>query len=160
MRLVPIIALLLVLCLPATDLAQDNFKVVLVAISVRDIDSAASWYNRYIGFALTDRKDFPEYKVSVGMLQKGDVRIELVRHQESVAPGTVVPKFDNPALLRGYGKIAYEVADIDRTVHKMKAEGVKFISDVKESVGKDFAGQKNCIVLDCDGNWVQLYQRK
>ena len=155
-----IVVFLLLLAIPSIVQAQDDLKVVLVAISVRDIDSTASWYKKYLGFALTDKKDFPDYKVSVGMLQKGDVHIELVRHQESIAPSSVLPKLDNPAIIRGYGKIAYEVDDIGLTVRTLKADGVKFITDLKEGSGKDFAGRKNCIVLDCDANWVQLFQRK
>ncbi len=66
----------------------------------------------------------------------------------------------HPDLIQGYGKVGYEVADIERVVRIMKADNVRFVYDLRESSGKEFAQYRNCIVLDNNGNWVQLYQKK
>jgi catechol 2,3-dioxygenase-like lactoylglutathione lyase family enzyme len=146
--------------LPASLQAQPNFKVLLIAISVRDIDSTTNWYHKYLGFNLIDKKDFPENKIGITLLENNGIRLELVRHKQSIAADSLIPRLDNPALLQGYGKIAYEVADIDQTVRTMKAEGVKFVYDLRDSATGIFAGYRSCIVLDNNCNWAQLFQRK
>jgi catechol 2,3-dioxygenase-like lactoylglutathione lyase family enzyme len=144
---------------PAVHPAED-FRILLVAISVKDLDSSVGWYQKYLGFALADKRSFPGDRVSLALLRRGTARIELVRHDQSVAPSTLVPNLDNPALIQGYGKVAYEVTDIENIVSLMKADGVKFVLDLRDSTTKDFMGYRYCIVIDNSGNWVQLYQNK
>lgn len=129
------------------------FRASLVAISVKNIDSTAAWYGRYLGFRLVEKKDFPDYKMSIGMLEKEGFNIELVQHQDSNPITKYVPNFDNPALIQGYGKIAYAVDNLDHIVTVMKAGSVRFILGVRDSKDENTG---TCIVLDNNGNWVQL----
>lgn len=145
---------------PAGLQSVEEFRIALVSISVHDIDASVEWYRKYLGFVLSDKRAFPENNVTIALLKKAQVRIELVRHAESVAPSTLVPGLENPALIRGYGKVAYEVVDIENIVKLMNADGVKFVLGLRDSTVTEFLGYKSCIVLDNSGNWVQLFQKK
>jgi len=151
---------LLALTFPMVVHPQESFRVMLVAISVKDLDSTATWYHKYLGFNLMDKKDFPDNNVTVAILENNSVRIELVQHKESVAPSKLIPKLANPALIQGYGKVAYDVADIEQIVRTMKSDSVTFVHNLRDVDRGTFVGYKSCIVLDNNGNWVQLYQKK
>ncbi len=160
MRLVPFLGFALLIGQPSALRSQESVTVPLIAISVRDIDSTTAWYGKYLGFTQIDKKDFPDYKMSIVILQKESVRLELVQHKESVPVSSLLPKLDNPALIQGYGKVAYEVNNIEQIVRMMKADSVRFILELQDDDIKSFEGYKSCIVLDNNGNWVQLFQRK
>jgi catechol 2,3-dioxygenase-like lactoylglutathione lyase family enzyme len=134
-----------------------DFRVFIVAISVKDINTAAGWYNKYLGFEFGEKKDYPESKVSIGIMTKGEFSLELVQHKESVPVSKFIPDISNPAVVRGYGKVGYIVDNLEEIVKRMKAGLVKFIID--PMVNKA-SGSKMCIVLDNDGNWVQLMEKK
>ncbi|HVO74166.1 MAG TPA: VOC family protein [Ignavibacteriaceae bacterium] len=137
--------------------APKEFKVYLVAVSVKDINTAAAWYNKYLGFQFGEKKDYPESKVSIGIMTKGDFSLEIVQHKESVPVSKFIPDISNPAMIRGYGKIGYMVDNLDEIIKRMKADSVKFIIDPMQN---KTSGSKMCIVLDNDGNWVQLMEKK
>jgi catechol 2,3-dioxygenase-like lactoylglutathione lyase family enzyme len=132
-------------------------KVFLVSISVKNIESTAAWYHKYLNFKLGDRKDYPQNKISIGILTKDDLSLELVQHSESVPVTKFVPAISNPAVIQGYAKVGYVVENIEQLVKRMKTDSVKFVLELRES--KE-TGSKMCIVLDNNGNWVQLMQQK
>ena len=159
MRIIQFSMLFSVLLLPGVLKAEEGIKVTLVAISVMNIDSSAAWYHKYLGFDVVEKKNFSDRKMQIAVLKNNGVRIELVQLEKSVRTNQLIPNLKNPAIIQGYGKVAYEVMNIKKTVRMMKSNGVQFLRELGISRVGQFAGYKVCIVLDCDSNWVQLYGR-
>jgi catechol 2,3-dioxygenase-like lactoylglutathione lyase family enzyme len=131
---------------------HDGFAPALVAISVRDLASAESWYGRNAGFVVTREIPLPDAHMTIAILSRGGFDLELVQLDGSVSPASVVPG-DNPARLRGFGKLAFRVDAVDAVAARLKANGVRFQMQPRDNPAD---GSRSFIVLDDDGNWIQF----
>ena len=127
-----------------------DFAPALVAISVGDLKASEQWYERNAGFALKSEQAFPH--VAIAILEREGFQLELVQLESSVAPVQIVPG-DNPARIRGFGKLAFRVRDIDATAARLRANGVTFQMQPRDDVKE---GTRSFIVLDSEGNWIQF----
>ncbi len=145
-------------CMPPNQQPKEggrSFQPYLVAISVADREASIGWYVDNLGFRLEDKRDFPEYKLRVAMLERQGFFLELVELAGSVPPDHCVHGIDNPALLRGFGKLSFEVEDAAALAKELKARGVRF--QLKPGEDRE-PGSISFIVLDIDGNWLQFKQ--
>lgn len=150
--------LLLAGCAPSKQPLEEgarSFRPYLVAVSVADREASIGWYVDNLGFRLEDKRDFPEHRLRVAMLERRGFFLEIVELAGSVPPDRCVPGIDNPALLRGFGKLSFEVEDAAALAKKLKARGVRF--QLEPGEGREL-GSLSFIVLDPDGNWLQFEQ--
>lgn len=94
-----------------------------VGIAVDDINAAIELYEKTLGMPLVHRETVTEQGVDAVLLDVGDGHIELLA---PLGPDTPVGKFlakNGP----GLHHVAYAVSDIDATLEKLAAEGVKLI---------------------------------
>jgi catechol 2,3-dioxygenase-like lactoylglutathione lyase family enzyme len=130
--------------------AASTFEPALVALSVGDLKASEQWYVRNAGFTLKAERTFPD--VVIAILEREGFQLELVQLEHSVAPSQLVPG-TNPARIRGFGKIAFRVRDIDALAARLRANGVAFQLDPRDDLS---AGTRSFIVLDNEGNWIQF----
>jgi catechol 2,3-dioxygenase-like lactoylglutathione lyase family enzyme len=120
----------------------------LIGISVRNLDVSVAWYQRMLGFAEADRRQFDDHGLRLAMLDTPDgFRFELVEKRGSVGPATCAD-ICNPALLQGMGKLGFTVADVATLAASLKQKGAEF---VLERPGV-------FIIKDADGNWLAFHQ--
>ncbi|MGB9742052.1 MAG: methylmalonyl-CoA epimerase [candidate division WOR-3 bacterium] len=98
-------------------------KIAHIAIAVNSVDQAAGFYAEQLGLKLTGRETVPHRGVTVGFIQIGDSKIELVQPDKPDAP---VARF---LAERGPGlhHICFEVDNIDAEFSRLKAAGVRIV---------------------------------
>lgn len=147
--------LLFAACAALPSQVHEGFRASLVALSVGNLDESVRWYQTNLGMTVTDRKSFPEYKVAIVMMRREGFELELVRHDESVPPPADIVR-DNPARLRGINKVRFTVDDLRRWEASLRANGVRFQLEPRDNGD----GTRACIVLDPDGNWIELIGKR
>lgn len=140
-----------------SDTAYEKFRVGLFAISVADMDASIAWYENHLDFLLISRNDFPEYKVSVAVVERNDLQIEIVHYTASKAPSDYIKEYaKNPAIMQGIAKISFMVDNIDSLAARLESDNVKFVSNLHH---EDALNLKSFIILDNSGNWLQFSQK-
>ncbi len=94
-----------------------------VGIAVDDINAAIELYETTLGMPLVHRETVTEQGVYAVLLDVGDGHVELLA---PLGPDTPVGKFlekNGP----GLHHVAYAVSDIDATLAKLAADGVRLI---------------------------------
>lgn len=122
-------------------------------MSVANVDETARWYRETLDFAFVSRNDYPSHGMTIAILERDGFRLELVQLATAVAPATVVPNYENPASLHGIGKLSFYMNDFDRRIAHLRDKGVRFQIEPRTS---EVDGKRTCIVLDNNGNWLQL----
>ena len=94
-----------------------------LGVAVEDLDEALDTYRRFFGAKLEHRETVPEQGVEAAAVLVGDSRVELL---SSLGDDTPVGKF---LASRGPGMhhVAYEVADVRRTIAELEGEGAELI---------------------------------
>jgi methylmalonyl-CoA epimerase len=94
-----------------------------VAIAVPNVDEAARFYVEKLGLGMTGRETVPGRKVTVGFIQIGETRLELVQPD---SPDSPIAKFLEQ---RGPGlqHICLEVEDIEAEFKRLTEAGVRMV---------------------------------
>jgi ketosteroid isomerase-like protein/catechol 2,3-dioxygenase-like lactoylglutathione lyase family enzyme len=131
----------------------DAPKPAQIAISVPSLDLASQWYQQMLGLVVRDDRRFPEAKLRVAFLERQGIRVELVEMQGSVSKASVNSGLENPAMVQGFGKVGFVVADVDSWAGTLRSKGVRF---QLEPLTDPQTGARSFIVLDNNGNWLQF----
>lgn len=102
-----------------------------LGVAVRSLSATRTIYER-LGLSLTPEETVPGEKVRLVMVKVGDIRLELL---EATSDDSVIAKFISK---RGEGlhHICLRVPDLAGTVEKLKADGVRLVSeDIKTGAG-------------------------
>jgi len=128
-----------------------------VAIAADNTDAMAAWYEKVLGLVI---------HVSAGPNPPQTQKIHLIGPPSSVGINSgmmieVMPKNDTPRHDRnshesGISHVAWYVPDFDAALEHLKANNVKFLSDVISAVG----GGRIISFADCEGNMTQIVERK
>jgi len=100
-------------------------KIDHVGVAVDDIDAALGLYRDSLGMPLVHRETVTEQGVEGALLDVGDGHVELL---QPLGPETAVAKF----LSRhgpGLHHVAYRVDDVDATLGKLAAAGLRLIDE-------------------------------
>jgi catechol 2,3-dioxygenase-like lactoylglutathione lyase family enzyme len=140
--------------LAATALAcsEATFAPALVALSVGNIKASEAWYMRNAGFELKWERAFPDAHLVMAVLERNCFQLELVQLDGSAAPAQLVPG-TNPARIRGFGKLAFRVDDVDALAERLRRNGVKFQFEPRDDAQER---TRSFIVLDNEGNWIEF----
>jgi catechol 2,3-dioxygenase-like lactoylglutathione lyase family enzyme len=135
---------------------QGSMRPYLLAISVKDLDASVDWYERALDFKVVSKRDFPDFSLRLAMLTRQGFELELVEHHRSQSPAQLIPDFENPALLQGYGQIGFLVTDAKALQHTLHARGVT----IKMPLRVDETDHSlSFIALDNNGNWLEFTER-
>lgn len=101
-----------------------------VGIAVEDLDAAVALYEQSFAMPLVHRETVESQGVEAVLLDVGDGHVELLR---PLGPETAVGKFV-AAKGAGLHHVAYAVEDIDATLERLVAGGIRLI-DAEPRVG-------------------------
>jgi methylmalonyl-CoA epimerase len=101
-----------------------TFALDHLGIAVKSLDAAKAIYET-LGLSASDEEEVPAEKVRLVMVPVGETRLELL---EATSDDSVIAKF---IAKRGEGlhHISLRVPDLVAAVKKLKADGVRLISD-------------------------------
>jgi catechol 2,3-dioxygenase-like lactoylglutathione lyase family enzyme len=120
---------------------------VSVRYIVNDVDAAIGFYCQQLGFH-EDMHPAPSF----AMLSIGDLRLVLSAPSGQGGGGQAMPDGTVPSP-GGWNRFALEIADLDGTVERLRAAGVRFRNDIVTGVGG-----RQIIADDPSGNPVELFE--
>jgi catechol 2,3-dioxygenase-like lactoylglutathione lyase family enzyme len=120
---------------------------VSVRYIVNDVDAAIGFYCQQLGFR-EDMHPAPSF----AMLSKGELRLVLSAPSGQGGGGQAMPDGTVPSP-GGWNRFALEIADLDGTVERLRAAGVRFRNDIVTGVGG-----RQIIADDPSGNPVELFE--
>ena len=130
-------------------------KISHLGIATKEIDEALKFWQGALGLENVHAETVEDQKVRVAMLPLGETNIELL---EPTAEDSPIAKFLEK---RGGGihHIAVEVEDIEASLAKLKAEGMRLIDDEPR------VGAEGCLVAfvhpaSAGGVLMELVQKK
>ena len=82
--------------------------------------------------------------------------MELIEFQEVVSSAQLAEKLDPGTRVAGVFKIGFDISDFDITIATLQEAEVQFRGDVVED---PISGKRMIIILDPDGNRIQLFER-
>lgn len=129
-------------------------KINHLGIATKGIEEALKFWGDALGLESVHTETVEDQKVRVAMLPIGDTRIELL---EATSVDSPIAKFVEK---RGGGihHIAVEVEDIEESLAKLKAEGMRLIDETPR------VGAENCLVAfvhpsSANGVLLELVQK-
>lgn len=125
-------------------------STVSVRYIVDDVEQAAGFYQRHLGFHI-DRHPNPVF----AMLSRGDLRLVLVSPVPADHPGGGSRTLPDGTRQQpgGWNRFMLEVADLDAAVATLRRDGVRFRTEVVTGVGT-----KQVMIEDPSGNPVEIYE--
>jgi catechol 2,3-dioxygenase-like lactoylglutathione lyase family enzyme len=120
---------------------------VSVRYIVNDVDAAIGFYCEQLGFH-EDMHPAPSF----AMLSNGDLRLVLSAPSGQGGGGQAMPDGTVPTP-GGWNRFVLEIADLDGTVERLRAAGVRFRNDIVTGVGG-----RQIIADDPSGNPVELFE--
>ncbi len=130
-------------------------KINHLGIATKGIDEALKFWGDALGLENVHTETVEDQKVRVAMLPIGDTRIELL---EATSADSPIAKFVEK---RGGGihHIAVEVENIEASLAKLKAEGMRLIDETPR------LGAENCLVAfvhpsSANGVLLELVQKQ
>lgn len=97
-------------------------KIYHLGVAVRSLEGAIPFYRDTLGLGLTSIEEVPAFGVKVAFLEIGASKIELL---EPIGDGMIARFLE--AHGPGIHHVAYEVDDLEATIRKCEADGVKMI---------------------------------
>jgi catechol 2,3-dioxygenase-like lactoylglutathione lyase family enzyme len=137
---------------PGDGASLPALRPSLLALSVGDLDASIAWYAGVLGFVEGERYDFPADRMRMAFMKHGDFELELIELAD--APPFSAPDPGNPATRRGLVKIAFYTGGIEPLHHSARASGAEVQTALRNS---NRTGGRFFILLDPDGNWVQVF---
>jgi catechol 2,3-dioxygenase-like lactoylglutathione lyase family enzyme len=120
---------------------------VQVRYIVNDVDSAITFYSKYLGFKLVMHPAPP-----FAMLTRGGLRLVLSAPNPQGGGGQPMPD-GTPQQPGGWNRFAIEVEDIHAVVENLRKARARFRNEIVDGVGG-----KQIIVEDPSGNPIELFQ--
>ena len=135
----------------AADLAAPP---VFFAISVPNLETSLKWYTENLDLTPVRLPASP--KVKVALLKGQGLLVELVEHAEAFDLEARLPGVGEHHLVHGLFKVGFFVEDLNATVGRLKKRGVRFKGSVFTD---DVANARSILLLDNNGNMIQLFER-
>jgi methylmalonyl-CoA/ethylmalonyl-CoA epimerase len=129
-------------------------KIDHIGIAVRSIEKASELFSNLLGLKVTGEERVEGQKVKVAFLPLGDSELELL---ESTDPEGPIARFIEKKG-EGIQHIAFRVDNIEKTLEKLKKEGVRLI-DEKPRYGAGGAKIAFLYPKDTNGILIELSER-
>jgi len=132
----------------------DALRPSLTAISVANLDESVRWYADTLGFTVVTQRAFAGQRLRLAILERDGFRVELVELEGSQPAAKLLPAgAGNPAMIQGFGKLAFTVGDFDAWLARVRRAGVRFQLEPQTNAED---GTRSFIILDNNGNWLQF----
>lgn len=129
-------------------------KIDHIGIAVKSIEKATELFSNLLGLKVTGEERVEGQKVKVAFLPLGDSELELL---ESTEPEGPIARFIEKKG-EGIHHIAFRVDNIEKTLEKLKKEGVRLI-DEKPRYGAGGAKIAFLHPKDTNGILIELSER-
>lgn len=154
MRIFVLLTLIMTFSLPVFSASNSSeFKPHLVALSVPDLKASIQWYEDHLGFIVLSTNEYPEYDLSIAMMERKGFNLELIQHGDSISQHSVLPDKSNPATLQGIIKLAFWIDNVKAKAREFKDLDMDFKMELRVN---DEAETMSFIVTDIAGNWIQF----
>ena len=122
-----------------------SYKMIHSCIRVMDLEKSESFYQEALGFTVSRRKDYPEYKFTLSYLcsSGSDFELELTCNHDQEEP------YD---LGNGYSHLAVSVVDLEASHKKHEEMGL----EPKPLKGLPGQGARFYFLADPDGYLVEV----
>ncbi|MCU0499768.1 MAG: VOC family protein [Anaerolineae bacterium] len=126
------------------------------AISVDDLEATLQWYQQKLGFTITHRMDFPDWRGRGAFARLGAIQIEIF--QFDVHAPMPPERFTVEGDLRvvGLKHFAFEVEDLDAAIAELTGRGVEFATPIGHVPNTN--GDRYAMFKDNNGILIELYQ--
>ncbi|MEI6206975.1 MAG: methylmalonyl-CoA epimerase [Desulfuromonadales bacterium] len=104
-------------------------KINHIGIAVKSLDDSLPFYRDNLGMVLLGTEEVTEQKVKVAMLQIGESKIELLEPTSEESPVAKFIEKNGP----GIHHLAYDVEDIEASIAKLLADGVRMVDEKPRS---------------------------
>jgi catechol 2,3-dioxygenase-like lactoylglutathione lyase family enzyme len=118
---------------------------VNVRYMVDDVEAAADWYTRHLGFTLLSN-----HAPAFADVRRGALRLLLSGPKSSA--GRPMPDGERPRP-GGWNRIHLVVDDLPAEVTRLRGSGVAFRNDIVTG-----PGGSQILVIDPSGNFIELFQ--
>ena len=155
-----IVLLLTILSFSATGYGQSvslpDPEPYFAAIIVDDINASINWYKTNLGFEVLNKAEMKERGFSQANLKRGEMLVELIELESAVSKEELLETNPGIKLLEGFFKIGFRIDNFDGWVEFLESSEVEFKGSV---VVDPNSGKKMVLVLDPDGNRIQLFEK-
>ena len=151
---------LLILGVAQFSLAQNKspeWQPYFSSLIVSDMKRSVDWYTTVLGFKIENQVDSKERGFKQCNLKTETAALELIELQSAVSPGSVIPDYNEKTRIVGYFKWGISVADFDTWMEHLNRHEVNRSGTV---VNDPATGKRMAIILDPDGNRIQLFEIK
>ena len=131
-------------------------EAYFTAIIVSNIDSSIIWYASNFGFEVLNRVELEEKSLKQANLRSGNMLIELIELKSSLSPKTLLENHPKKTKINGFFKLGFLVPEFDKWIDSLKQSDVEFYGEV---VIDDLSGKRMQLVMDPDGNRIQLFEK-
>ncbi|WP_420581018.1 VOC family protein [Reichenbachiella sp.] len=150
------ILLLLPLSIQAQFIPPKNLSPYFNAIIVNELDSSLVWYQQVLGFEVLNSKEFPEMGFKQANLKKGTSSLELIELNSAISLKETIPNYNSKTKTIGLFKFGFQVEDFDQWLAYLESTQATIHGRV---VNDELTNKRMVIILDPDGNRIQLFER-
>ncbi len=130
-------------------------KPYFTAIIVENIDASIDWYGKTLGYEVINQNDMSDRGFRQANLQRGNALLELIELSSAASPAELLKDQPPRTRIQGLFKIGFTVSSFDEWIKFLTDEEVEFNGSV---VNDPNSGKQMIIILDPDGNRIQLFE--
>jgi catechol 2,3-dioxygenase-like lactoylglutathione lyase family enzyme len=133
-----------------------SMRPSLVALQVGNLDASVRWYTTYLGFQQKEKRDFPDQKLKLAILNLQDFDIELVENAKTLRKAEALS--GKATDITGFAKVTFTVDNVAALFQLLTDKGADFAVKLRPSNIRP--GEQSFVVLDNEGNWLQFVGKK
>lgn len=131
-----------------------QMKAEHVMISTDNYDQTMAWYQNILDFSIRHEWTVPEFPgVRLAYIEKNDFIIEVVSTPEKFQEKRVPKDLGEALNERGFGHLAFLVADVDLVAQELTARGVKLVLPPTSFPN---SGRRLIFIQDNNGNYIEF----
>lgn len=126
------------------------------AISVDDLEATLAWYQEKLGFTVTQRMEFPDWRGCGAFARLGAIQIEIFQFDQHAPMPLERFTVEGDLCVVGLKHFAFEVDDLDMAFAELSARGVEFATPIGHVPNTN--GDRYTMFKDNNGILIELYQ--
>ncbi|MEP5612736.1 MAG: VOC family protein [Cyclobacteriaceae bacterium] len=130
-------------------------KPYFSAIIVSDIAISIEWYTKNFGLEIVNQVENSERGFKQANLKRGSTWLELLELNNARSQSDLLANLPAKTKVEGYFKFGFTVSEFDEWIKFLTAVEVNLYGSVVEDPN---SGKRMIIVLDPDGNRIQLFE--
>lgn len=135
--------------------STDPLHGFFFALIVEEMGTSINWYQDVLGFEIQNQQEINEMGLKQANLKLGSVKLELIELVSAIDPDEFLTDENKGKRHVGIFKVGFTIPDFDKAIDHIKESPVKLNGDV---VTDPVSGKKMIILLDPDGNRIQLFE--